>query len=213
MSRYNQPCWTWGWLDRERAHLIYGKQCTSAVSHSGVFSFELFEGRADWATRARGEPGLREVCVPSSGSWEGNLLYLSWGWGTQELFWEQHRLRLWLSVCSLIAARQVPASNPPGGNLVLFPLLSLYCGSIWEPQSQFRAPLCRELIMSRIGMKGDSSSGTGWSSVFFSSFMEETFILKWVLELVVFMADLSNTAPSSIFLQDVSSWRPGKRSL
>lgn len=38
-----------------------------------------------------------------------------------------------------------------GGNLV-FPLFTPYCGSIWEPQSWFRAPLCRELMMSRAEM-------------------------------------------------------------
>lgn len=42
-------------------------QVSCAVSYSGLFSFELIEGRADRATRAKGEAGLREVCVPRSG--------------------------------------------------------------------------------------------------------------------------------------------------
>lgn len=105
--------------------------------------------------------------------------------------------------------------NPPGGNLQVFPLFTPDCGSTWEPQAGFRAPLCRELILSRIGMQSDSSSGTGWSSVLFSSFMEK---INWFLKECWSWWYLWPTwaiQPLSAFLQNVSSGRlrPGKRSL
>lgn len=49
--------------------------------------------------------------------------------------------------------------------------------------------------------------------IFLKFYGKNKFVLKWILELLVFMANLSNIAPSSIFLQIMSSGRlrPGQK--
>lgn len=201
-----------GWRENEHIKsMANSAQVGCAVSYSGLFSFELVEGRAGRATR--GEPGLREMCVPRSGCWEGNpLLYLSGDWGTQELLWEQHCLCLWLFGCSLIAAKQVPGCNPPRGKPAV---VSTACSLLW--QCLRATATVQSLLVQGIDYEQD------WDErrqllrdrlkfgIFLKFYGKNKFDLKWVLELVAIYGQPQQYSPLQHFPSECEQWKAEAR--
>lgn len=160
-------------------------QVSCAASYPGFFSFELRAGQTEQQGPGVSQGSGRCVCLEVAPEREISS-FASAQTGEHRNCLRAEPLIVWMLAYRCKASAWMQSSPGKPG---VISMLTLYCGSIWEPQPQFRAPLCRELIVSRGGMKGDSSSGAAWSLMFFLKFYgKKTLILKWVLELMVFMA-------------------------